>query len=82
MKITSQNFIDVLKKTSLTLEERRAVVELLKSMSPNQIKGLYKILLEDSKETQKILKRQEMQNQKAILKLKQDVKEGKEKDNK
>ncbi len=82
MKITPQNFIDVLRKTSLTLEERKAVVELLKSMSPNQIKGLYKILLEDSKETQKILKRQEMQNQKAILKLKQDVKKGKEKDNK
>lgn len=74
MKITPQDFVDVLKKTSLTTDERKAVVDLLKDMSMEQIEGLYKILLEDAKDTQKTMSRLEMKNKKELLKLKQDVK--------
>ncbi len=77
MKITPKNFVDVLIKTSLTAEEKEAIIDLLQSLSPKQIEELYKILLEDSKDTQKILKKLEMQNKKDLLKLKQDVKQKK-----
>lgn len=77
MRITPKNFVDVLRQTSLTPEEREAVVDLLQTLSPNQIEQIYKILLEDAKDTQRILKKLEMQNEKALLKLKQDVKQKK-----
>ncbi len=73
MKITSKDFADVLRGTSLTIEERKAIASLLGSLSEDQIKELYKILLKDARETQRILKKYEMQNKKEVLKLKQEL---------
>lgn len=74
MKITPKDFVEVLVKTSLTTEERKAVVELLKNLSVDQIEDLYKILLNDAKNTQKTMQRLEMRSKQELLKLKKDVK--------
>lgn len=73
MQVTPEDFVAVLKKTSLTIDERKAIIDLLKSLKMEQIQDLYKILAEDARDTQRILRKLETQNEKALLKLKKDV---------
>ncbi len=72
MKITSKDFADVLMKTSFNKEERKAIADLLSSLSIKQIEELYKILLEDARDTQKILNKLKAKKEKALLRAKQD----------
>lgn len=78
MNITPEDFVKVLQKTSLKPDEKEAIVDLLKHLETEQIEEIYKILLEDAREMEKIIRRMKMGNQKELLKLKQDVKRQKE----
>ena len=73
MHISPQEFINILQKTSLTLQEQESVVAMLDGMTMDEIKALYKILLEDAKNTEKILTTLDSENQKTILKLQNDI---------
>ncbi len=73
MKITSIQFVRTLQKTSLSIPEQRAIVNLLRGLTFDEIEDLFKILLEDSKKTERILKKLEMENQKKLIELRREV---------
>ncbi len=79
MTITPQQFVETLHKSSLSSDEKKAVIGLLKGASPKKIEDLYRILLEDSKKTQKILEKFETEGERILLQLDHEIeKAGKE----
>jgi len=55
MLINVDKFVDVLLKSSLSLDEQKAVISMLKKLSNDQISDLYQVLLDDAKNLEKIL---------------------------
>lgn len=67
MKITAQEFADMLKNSSLSKKQRMIIVKSLKDMSPEFIEGLVKILKKDSDQVKEIIADLD-KNQKAEMK--------------
>lgn len=55
MKLTPDQFVAVLRATSLSFEQQEIIVEMLPSFSEEKIIELYQMLKEDAEQTAKML---------------------------
>ena len=70
--ITPEQFVSILRQTTLTLEEQVHVLEMLPTLEQDEIQQLVKTLTKDAKRKQKMLSRYESGMEKIMIGLEGD----------